>query len=115
MNCTYFKSLPQSSSAFIRFVVSGVRQFCGLGATFAIVLLLILGCYLSGTVASAFPPAPYYTLYGMVRDQVGQTLTSEGAEVVLLKGAASVAPAPISASSARRLPNAPAPIPLRAD
>jgi len=98
MNCTYFKSLPQSSSAFIRFVVSGVRQFCGLGATFAIVLLLILGCYLSGTVASAFPPAPYYTLYGMVRDQVGQTLTSEGAEVVLLKGDVEIGRTPITAN-----------------
>ena len=32
-------------------------------------------------VAWAFPPAPYYTLYGMVRDQVGQTVTAEGAEV----------------------------------
>jgi hypothetical protein len=30
-------------------------------------------------IASAFPPAPYYTLYGMVRDQVGQTVMAEGA------------------------------------
>jgi hypothetical protein len=37
-------------------------------------------------VAWAFPPAPYYTLYGVVRDQVGQTVTAEGAEVILLKG-----------------------------
>jgi hypothetical protein len=37
-------------------------------------------------IVSAFPPAPYYTLYGMVRDQVGQTITADGAEVILLKG-----------------------------
>jgi hypothetical protein len=41
-------------------------------------------------VAQAFPPAPYYTLYGMVRDQVGQTVTAEGAEVILLKGGVEV-------------------------
>ena len=41
-------------------------------------------------VAWAFPPAPYYTLYGVVRDQVGQTVTAEGAEVILLKGGVEV-------------------------
>ena len=41
--------------------------------------------FLIGT-AAAFPPAPYYTLCGMVRDQVGQTVTAEGTEVILLKG-----------------------------
>lgn len=43
----------------------------------------------------AFPPAPYYALYGTVRDQVGQTVTAEGAEVVLLKGTEELARAPI--------------------
>jgi hypothetical protein len=33
---------------------------------------------LSMGIASAFPPAPYYTLYGVVRDQVGQTVTEIG-------------------------------------
>jgi hypothetical protein len=47
-------------------------------------LVAILGLFCWGP-AMAFPPAPYYTLYGIVRDQVGQTLTAEGAEVVLLK------------------------------
>ena len=46
-------------------------------------------------VAWAFPPAPYYTLYGMVRDQVGQTVTAEGAEVILLKGGVEVGRTPI--------------------
>jgi hypothetical protein len=49
-------------------------------------------------VASAFPPAPYYTLYGMVRDQVGQTVTAEGAEVILLRGGVEVGRTPIVSS-----------------
>ena len=53
---------------------------------------------LVGGVAQAFPPAPYYTLYGMVRDQVGQTVTAEGAEVILLKGGAEVGRTPITLS-----------------
>jgi hypothetical protein len=44
---------------------------------------------------NAFPPAPYYTLYGMVRDQVGQTVTAEGAEVILLRGGMEVGRTPI--------------------
>jgi hypothetical protein len=46
-------------------------------------------------IASAFPPAPYYTLYGMVRDQVGQTVTAEGAQVILLRGGVEVGRTPI--------------------
>lgn len=34
----------------------------------------------------AFPPAPYYRIYGTVRDQVGQLITAEGAQLILLKG-----------------------------
>ena len=49
-------------------------------------------------IASAFPPAPYYTLHGMVRDQVGQTVTAEGAEVILLKGGVEVGRTPITAN-----------------
>jgi len=33
----------------------------------------------------AFPPAPYYTIYGVVRDQVGATLRVEGAQILLLR------------------------------
>ena len=44
----------------------------------------------------AFPPAPYYTLYGMVRDQVGQTITAEGAELILLKDGTEIGRTPIS-------------------
>jgi hypothetical protein len=56
---------------------------------FAALLLLTVGAW-------AFPPAPYYTLYGMVRDQVGQTLEVEGAEIVLLRGTKEVQRSPIT-------------------
>ncbi len=48
------------------------------------------------SLSQAFPPAPYYTLYGIVRDQVGQTVTAEGAEVILLKGGVEVGRTPIT-------------------
>ena len=57
-----------------------------------IALLLVSG------IAAAFPPAPYYTLYGMVRDQVGQTITAQGAEIILLKGGVEVGRTPITSS-----------------
>ena len=50
------------------------------GCRYWLPLLSLL--FLSGTV-SAFPPAPYYTLYGMVRDQVGQTITSAPSAVIV--------------------------------
>jgi hypothetical protein len=58
-------------------------------------LLLLL---LAASSSQAFPPAPYYTLYGVVRDQVGQTVTAEGAEVILLKGGVEVGRTPISSA-----------------
>ena len=59
---------------------------------------LALLALLTSDVALAFPPAPYYTLYGIVRDQVGQTVTAEGAEVILLKGGVEVGRTPINLS-----------------
>ena len=60
--------------------------------------LALLGFLLVACTAGAFPPAPYYTLYGMVRDQVGQTVTAEGAEVILLKGGVEVGRTPITSN-----------------
>ena len=61
--------------------------------------VMVGGLALGGAgVLWAFPPAPYYTLYGMVRDQVGQTVTAEGAEVILLKGGVEVGRTPITSS-----------------
>jgi hypothetical protein len=47
---------------------------------------------------SAFPPAPYYTLYGKVRDQVGQAITEGGAEIILLKGGLEIGRTPINSA-----------------
>lgn len=49
----------------------------------------------------AFPPAPFYTLYGMVRDENGQTLRVEGAVVVFYKNGAEVMRQTIAESEAR--------------
>lgn len=57
-------------------------------------LIFILCCLLKGAL-HGFPPAPYYTLYGMVRDQVGQTLHVEGATLILLKGGEEIGRTPI--------------------
>ncbi len=57
----------------------------------------ILSCLAAAVgTASAFPPAPYYTLYGIVRDQVGQTVAGQAAEIVLLKGGVEVGRTPIT-------------------
>ena len=47
---------------------------------------------------SAFLPASSYTSHGMVRDQVGQTVTSKGSEVILLKGGVEIGCAPITSN-----------------
>src|SRR5688572_18837390 len=44
----------------------------------------------------AFPPAPYYTLHGIVRDQTGQVVRVENASVILLKSATEAGRAAIS-------------------
>lgn len=36
--------------------------------------------------AQAYPPAPYYTIYGTVRDGVGQLIESSNAEVIVFEG-----------------------------
>ncbi|MGK0186092.1 MAG: hypothetical protein ACI9R3_001875, partial [Verrucomicrobiales bacterium] len=50
---------------------------------------------LFAVMAQAFPPAPHYTIYGMVRDQVGQTITAEGAELILFRDNLEVGRTPI--------------------
>ena len=63
-----------------------------LGFLLAVAYLLVFA-----VPAAAFPPAPHYTLYGMVRDQVGQTVVAEGAEVILLKDGVEIGRTPITA------------------
>ena len=69
-----------STPRVIRGCLAGMLMLCGAGFGWA------------------FPPAPYYTLHGVVRDQVGQTVTAEGAEVILLKGGVEVGRTPITSS-----------------
>lgn len=63
-------------------------------------LLLSTLFFVAVGLAHAYPPAPYYTLYGMVRDQVGQKVSAEGAQLILLKGKVEIGRAPISSSGA---------------
>ena len=54
---------------------------------------------LAGLICSpllrAFPPAPNYTIYGLVRDQVGATLNVDGAEIILLRDNTEIGRGPI--------------------
>jgi hypothetical protein len=45
--------------------------------------LLLLGMFLPLSPARAFPPAPYYLIYGEVRDRYGSPLTSPQAQIIL--------------------------------
>lgn len=51
-----------------------------------ILLLVPFLVLLADESGQAFPPAPYYTLRGLVRDQTGQVVRADDASVVLLKG-----------------------------
>ncbi len=66
-----------------------LRTFCA--------ALVVLGGALV-TPLRAFPPAPHYTIYGVVRDQVGATLHVEGAQIILLRDNAEIGRAPIHSS-----------------
>ena len=50
----------------------------------------------ASALVRAFPPAPYYTLFGLVRDQVGATLKVDGAELILLRDGKEIGRAPVS-------------------
>mgnify|MGYP006213136023 CR=1 FL=1 len=51
----------------------------------SLIAVIALVLSVSGPVLRAFPPAPFYTIYGIVRDQVGATLTAQGADLILLR------------------------------
>ena len=49
--------------------------------------------------ADGFPPSPHFTLFGIVRDQVGQRLPANGStEVILLRGNVEISRTPLSKS-----------------
>ena len=58
-------------------------------------LLISTFCVLMPATIHAFPPAPYYTLHGMVRDQTGQTVAVENAAVLLLKDGRELSRTPV--------------------
>ena len=45
----------------------------------------LIGCSVLGTL-QAYPPAPHYTIRGVVKDGLGARVTTDEAEVLLLKG-----------------------------
>jgi hypothetical protein len=49
-------------------------------------VLFACGFCLSSLTLRAFPPAPYYTVFGDVRDQYGVLIPAEGAAVIVYKG-----------------------------
>jgi hypothetical protein len=59
----------------------------------------LLATLLLAAPLAAFPPAPYYTLYGNVRDQVGAILHADGAEIVLLRDGVEIGRSPVSDAS----------------
>lgn len=59
-------------------------------------LAVLVAC---STVATAFPPAPFHTLYGMVRDENGRTLRVDGARVVFYRDGAQFLSETISEST----------------
>lgn len=53
---------------------------------FHLLKLVALGTLsLLSTQLNAFPPAPFHTLYGMVRDQNGQALRADGGEIIFYR------------------------------
>lgn len=54
-------------------------------------------CLLASS-AHAFPPAPPYSIFGTVRDQVGQTVRADGAILILLNGGVEIGRTPIQDS-----------------
>ena len=51
---------------------------------------------LAVATSRGFPPAPHYTLYGIVRDQVGQSLNAPEASVVIFKNNSVIGRTPIT-------------------
>ena len=59
-------------------------------------ILLLALAFSCVHLVQAFPPAPYYVLYGTVRDQAGQTVVADHAEVLLTKNGTAIQHAPIA-------------------
>ena len=69
------------------------------GRVFPGLLVAVFGLGLVARL-TAFPPAPHYSIYGVVRDQVGATLNVQGAEIVLLRDNVEIGRTPIRSEAA---------------
>jgi hypothetical protein len=65
-------------------------------ASFLKIAPTVIGVLLVAATLHAFPPAPYYVLFGTVRDQVGQTVVADNAEVLLTKNGTVLQRTPIA-------------------
>ncbi len=54
-----------------------------------------LSAFALAATGQAFPPAPFYTIFGLIRDQTGTTLAVDGAELILLRDAEEIGRTPI--------------------
>ena len=68
------------STGIYQTIIDMLRSYHSLALRCLCSLLLGTG------VARAFPPAPYYTIYGDVRDEYGMLLPAEGTSVVMYQG-----------------------------
>jgi hypothetical protein len=71
-----------------------------LGGTARLGALAIIGSLiLPAPALHAFPPAPFHTLYGMVRDENGQALRADGGQIVFYRDGVEFLRTPISETS----------------
>lgn len=63
------------------------------------VLLSCLALWLLHAGVQAFPPSPYYTIFGNVRDESGQLLAVEGAQVLLLRNGEVIQRTPVTGTA----------------
>ncbi len=71
--------------------MQAIRPFPVLAAALGLGCAALFVC----SRAAAYPPAPSYIIYGVVRDQVGATLQVDGAEIILLRDNVEIGRAPI--------------------
>ena len=76
--------------ASARFGPAAVLRFAALAAT-----ALTLALSLAPTPLAAFPPAPFHTIFGMIRDEQGQTLRVDGAQIIFYRSGTEVLREPI--------------------
>ncbi len=69
---------------------AAVFRFAALAAT-----ALTLALSLAPTPLAAFPPAPFHTIFGMIRDEQGQTLRVDGAQIIFYRSGTEVLREPI--------------------